>query len=56
LRHAFATHLIESGTDVATLQSLLGHSDIKTTMRYLHLSSGHVAAHVSPFDQLPPLS
>lgn len=56
LRHAFATHLVESGTDVVTLQSLLGHSDIKTTMRYLHLSSRHVAAHVSPFDQLPPLS
>lgn len=56
LRHAFATHLVESGADVVTLQSLLGHGNIKTTMRYLHLSSQHVAAHVSPFDQLPPLS
>ena len=56
LRHAFATHLVESGTDVVTLQSLLGHGNIKTTMRYLHLSSRHVTAHLSPFDQLPPLS
>ena len=55
LRHAFATHLVESGTDVVTLQSLLGHGNIKTTMRYVHLSAHRVATHVSPFDQLPPL-
>lgn len=55
LRHAFATHLVESGTDVVTLQSLLGHGNIKTTMRYLHLSAHRVAAHISPLDQLPPL-
>lgn len=55
LRHAFAAHLVESGTDVVTLQSLLGHGNIKTTMRYLHLSAQRVAAHVSPLDQLPPV-
>ena len=54
LRHAFATHLIESGIDVVTLQSLLGHGTITTTRRYVHLSAHRVAAHVSPLDQLPP--
>jgi integrase/recombinase XerD len=53
LRHAFATHLVESGTDLATLQTLLGHSCIKTTMRYVQLSRGQVTARVSPLDQLP---
>jgi integrase/recombinase XerD len=53
LRHAFATHLVESGTDLATLQTLLGHSCIKTTMRYVQLSRGQVTERVSPLDQLP---
>lgn len=53
LRHAFATHLVESGTDLATLQTLLGHSCITTTMRYVQLSRGQVTARVSPLDQLP---
>jgi site-specific recombinase XerD len=53
LRHAFATHMLESGADLATLQSLLGHGCVKTTMRYVHLTRPHLAAHASPLDQLP---
>jgi site-specific recombinase XerD len=56
LRHAFATHLLESGTDLATLQTLLGHRCVKTTMRYVHLTRPHLPEHASPLDQLalPP--
>ena len=53
LRHAFATHLLESGTDIVTIQSLLGHGSITTTLRYVHLSRHHGAHHASPLDQLP---
>ena len=50
LRHAFATHLLESGQDVHTVQRLLGHRFITSTMRYFHLSQARVAATRSPFD------
>ena len=50
LRHAFATHLYESGTDLYTLQDLLGHADIKTTRIYLHLSRTRMAGVKSPLD------
>jgi integrase/recombinase XerD len=52
LRHAYATHLIESGVDVLTVQRLLGHRSVSTTMRYFHLSRARIAVVRSPLDLL----
>lgn len=52
IRHSFATHLVDGGTDLHTVKELLGHNSLGTTMQYLHISDRRLKGVVNPYEQL----
>jgi integrase/recombinase XerD len=52
IRHSFATHLVDNGTDLHTIKELLGHRSLQTTLQYLHLTSTRIDKVISPYDRL----
>lgn len=52
IRHSFATHLLDNGTDLHTIKELMGHSHLQTTMQYMHLTNRRISNIVNPFDAL----
>ncbi len=55
LRHSFATHLLDKGIDVVFIQKLLGHNNIKTTLRYLEVTNKDLTNIISPIEDLEGL-
>ncbi|MBE7169532.1 MAG: tyrosine-type recombinase/integrase [Williamsia sp.] len=54
MRYSLATHLIDNGSDLHTVKELLGHSNLSTTMQYLHMSIRRIQGVVNPYDLLEP--
>lgn len=52
IRHSFATHLLDNGTDLYTIKELLGHTSLQTTMRYMHLTTRRIDEIINPYDAL----